>query len=191
MTRKTLAFILMIFLFVSLACNAPLSLLDARPTLPPPPTAGVIIGTTIPTTNNNEPVPTATLVNGNNGGSQSALPTFTPRPNNTGNNSAPAATVSAETATPTPAVNTGGPLNFNYTVSWRLDTNSGEAIATVTIAPSGGDGNYSYFRDELPVNGPIFEYRWATCTGNPGSFRVTSGDGQSKKVDYFEQSPCN
>lgn len=190
MTHKTLAFVLFIFLFVSLACNAPIPLLDARPTLPPPPTAGVSGGATIPTTINNEPVPTATWVTNNNNGNPSTLPTFTPRPNNTGNSS-PAATLSAETATPTPAVNTGGPLNFSYTVSWRIDAASGNAIATVTITPSGGDGNYSYFRDELPVNGPVFEYRWATCTGNPGSFRVTSSDGQSKKIDYFEQTPCN
>lgn len=185
MIRKPLAFILLILLLTSLACNLPFT--QARPTVPPPPTVGIRVGTAVPTANN-ELAPTATLPGDNNG--SISLPTFTPRPITNSNNPLPAATVNAATATPSPAVS-GGPLTFTYTISWRLDGDSGNAIATVTFHPAGGDGNYSYFRDELPVTGPIFEYRWAKCTGNPGSLRVTSGDGQTIKIDYYESVPCN
>jgi hypothetical protein len=92
------------------------------------------------------------------------------------------------TLTPTSGVNQG-PLSFTYEISWRIE-NEKDAIATVNFYPKGGDGEYTYYRDDLLVDGPVFEYRWATCTGNPGSLRVDSADGQTSRVDYFEQTPC-
>ncbi|UCG22694.1 MAG: hypothetical protein JSW55_10960 [Chloroflexota bacterium] len=92
--------------------------------------------------------------------------------------------------TPTPP-DIGGPLSFTYEISGRLkDASATQAIATVTIDAKGGSGEYTYFRDDLPVDGPVFEYEWATCSGNPGSLRVDSSDGQTARTEYFENPPC-
>jgi hypothetical protein len=42
----------------------------------------------------------------------------------------------------------------------------------------------------MEVDGPVFEYEWSTCRGNPGSLRVDSSDGQSVLKNYFENPPC-
>jgi hypothetical protein len=65
-----------------------------------------------------------------------------------------------------------------------------QSIATVTIQPSGGGGGYEYYMGGIPVEGPIFEYTWRNCYGNPQSLTVTSADGQSVTQDYFENPPC-
>jgi hypothetical protein len=84
-----------------------------------------------------------------------------------------------------------GPLDFTYTIQWSLNPdNPGTATAQVTITAVGGGGGYVFYHDELVQPGPTFSYQWASCTANPGSFRVTSADGQSVKKDYFESSPC-
>jgi len=124
-------------------------------------------------------------------------PTFTPIQPTLAASLTPSVTPSRRpTSTPRPGVtsttaNAGGPLTFTYRISWRLrDAAAKIAIATVTFDVKGGSGVYSYFRDDLPVDGPVFEYEWATCSGNPGSLRVDSSDGQTSRVDYFEHPPC-
>lgn len=83
-------------------------------------------------------------------------------------------------------------LAFDLEISWRIDPNdTNEAIATVTVTARGGDGDYTYFRDgSLRQDGPTFEYRWRSCTGNPVSFQVEDGSGQRASQDRFEQTPC-
>ena len=128
----------------------------------------------------------------------SAPPTFTPiQPPTLAATLRPSATPSrSPTRTPAAGVtvtasDTGGPLSFDYHINWRLkDASAKTAIATVTINARGGSGDYQYFRDDLEVDGPVFEYEWATCSGNPGSLRVDSKDGQSSRVEYFENTPC-
>jgi hypothetical protein len=130
-----------------------------------------------------------------NGG---AAPTFTPiQPPTLAASLTPSVTPSRRpTNTPRPGVtstsaNAGGPLTFTYNITWRLkDASATVAIATVTFNVKGGSGVYTYFRDELQVDGPVFEYEWATCRGNPGSLRVDSSDGQSSRVEYFQNPPC-
>ena len=184
MTRYRLQIIGLITLLATLACNAPL--LTPPATLAPPPTFAPIRVEPASTAENEngESDPTAATEEGTN-----LLPTFTPRGVATADSQA--TPTSENTATPTATAVSSGPLSFTYHVAWRLNPiDGGEAIATVTITAVGGDGGYQYFRDEQPVTGPVFEYKWGSCAGNPGSFRVTAADGQSLKIDYFEHPPC-
>lgn len=111
-------------------------------------------------------------------------PSRTPRPRAT---ASPTATPPSGTGT----ADNSGRLTFDYNITWTLSaTDPYVAIATVNIYPKGGSGDYEYYRDDLPVDGPTFQYRWAACRGNPGSLRVDSADGQSVRKDYFESPPC-
>lgn len=135
---------------------------------------------------------------------QTPLPSFTPiqpptlaptlAPSNTPIKKPTSGNGGTVTKTPTATdlpVESQGSLTFSYHIEWRLkDASAKQAIATVTINAKGGGGGYTYYRDELQVDGPNFEYVWSTCAGNPGSFRVTSADGQTLKVDYFSNPPC-
>jgi hypothetical protein len=83
-----------------------------------------------------------------------------------------------------------GPLTFNFDITWRLSSEiPEEAIATVTVYPSGGEGDYTYTWDEQLVENP-FEYPWRLCKGNPSTLTVESADGQIVIKKYFERPPC-
>jgi hypothetical protein len=82
-------------------------------------------------------------------------------------------------------------ISFTYEITWQLKENDPAfSIATVVIHADGGDLPYTYYRDDIEVDGPVFRYEWATCKANPGSLRVDSADGQSVREDYFENPPC-
>lgn len=104
---------------------------------------------------------------------------------------APTATLRAAerpTAEPTATL---APLALAYQIAWRIDPqDSAFAVATVRLQAQGGNGVYTYYRDEIRMPGPEFEYRWGSCRANPGSFRVESGDGQTLKLDYYTEAPC-
>lgn len=191
-------FLLLFFLF-SLACTPSLpSLVTEQATLAPAPTIDPnppATSTPAASPTSAEPPATTTAV--------VPLPTFTPRlqpttsatspgnnNNNQNNNSGGVATIVPLGTGTAPAAS--GPLNFTYYVSWQADpADASVMIGTLTITASGGDGNYQYFRDEVSLPGPVIQYRWGKCAGNPGSLRVTSGDGQTLKIDYYENVPCN
>ncbi len=191
--RWLLAAVLGLALLMLIGCNVT-AIFPERPTIPPPPTLQPAPASTptpiqIAPTATDTPAPPA-----------GPLPTFTPRLRATADPNRPTRVPPTQPAgfplpsgTPaeTPAANPGGPIGFTYQITWELDpADRSQAVATVRITPSGGDGNYQYFRDEMPIGGPLFSYRWAVCAGNPGSLRVTSGDGQTLKLDYFEMPPC-
>lgn len=193
--------LLVLWLALVLACNAPL---EPEPTLPAPQlvtqTPG---GATLPPADSGTAAPPSPDAEGGATIAVTApLPTFTPiqaTPSATTSGDAGptlAPTVTLPSAGPTatrPPAATGavsGPLSFTYTIDWRLSPdNPYQAIAYVVIYASGGDGNYTYYRDDLPVAGPAFTYQWAACRGNPGSLRVDSA-GQSVRQNYFENPPC-
>jgi hypothetical protein len=84
-----------------------------------------------------------------------------------------------------------GPLTFHFEIAWRLHpTDPIESIATVTIYAEGGGGGYRYYMALEEMEGPVFEYTWRNCMGNPQSLTVTSADGQSATVNYYENPPC-
>lgn len=161
-----------------LACNIPLA--DPPTPLVPPTRAAEEPGDATP-------LPAATAT-------QAGAPTAdapTPGPTSTGSFQ-PAATATSRSTpdpdapTPTPAL-----LQLSYRLTWTLDlTNQNFALATVELTATGGDGNYRFFRDDIPTGGANFVYRWGACRANPGSFRVESGDGQTARLNYYEQPPC-
>jgi hypothetical protein len=86
---------------------------------------------------------------------------------------------------------TYAPLTFSVSIQWRLDPASDlHAIADVVVSAQGGDGNYTYYRDDILQPGTTFSYFWRRCANNPVSFRVDSCDGQSVRVERAEFSPC-
>lgn len=125
-----------------------------------------------------------------------ATPTSTPSP--TGTPSPTPTPTPTQTSTPTmtptagpPEVITYPPLTFSVTINWRPDPASEmHAIADVQVSAQGGDGNYTYFRDDILQPGPAFSYFWQRCSSNPISFRVDSGDGQSVRMELAEFAPC-
>jgi hypothetical protein len=176
---------------IALACNAPIG--GETPSPPPPATSAE---TTQPTPTTAES-PTAEINSTiETEGVPTGLPTFTPiqataPAGATATTPATPTEISPSTPQPTPTEKAdGGPLSFSYTITWQVSSNPGFAIATVSIVATGGGGGYQYFRDDLPVSGPVFQYQWATCRANPGSLRVDSADGQSVRENYFETPPC-
>jgi hypothetical protein len=188
---KRIVWFIGLLAMMALACNAPVG--GAETPSPPPATSALSPqATQTPTESPTAETDPATETEE----SPASLPTFTPiqaiapvgvtvttqaTPTEPG--------TSTPQATPTEAANSG-PLSFSYTITWQVSSNPGIAVATVSIAANGGGGSYQYFRDDLPVNGPVFQYEWATCRANPGSLRVDSADGQSVRENYFETPPC-
>lgn len=197
--RANLRFLTLIISFLmamGLACNAPIGNATPEPSETPtnPPMATT---TQMPTNTLSAPetVPSGAASATADSKEASDLPTFTPIQPTLAATLTPTKTptrppVPTGTHTPIPTSNvTQEPLIFTYEINWRIG-NEKDAIATVSFYPKGGGGEYTYYRDDLPVDGPEFEYRWATCAGNPGSLRVDSADGQTSRVNYFERAPC-
>lgn len=83
-------------------------------------------------------------------------------------------------------------LTLEFVQNWLLSPDDpGFALARVVLTATGGDGAYTFFRDDKPQPSREFEYRWRACVDNAGTFRVDSGDGQSVTVDFSEKSPCS
>ena len=195
----------MVLATVIMACNLPLAPPSERPVPPtqaPLPTAttdplsNLVPTVTLPSasvpdlvsTATNTPAPTDTPAPDTptpGPPTETPLPTFTPI--SIAATATPLNGVDPFAATETPS----GPLDFDYEISWRLDPNDGTlAIAFVRITATGGDGNYTFFRDDKPTSGAEFEYFWGRCQNNPGWFTVTSGDGQSVTIGYETQAAC-
>jgi hypothetical protein len=206
-TVRRIGLVVGLLAFLALACNAPIA--GETPSPPPPATSAETAQPTITPTES----PTAESPTAETGPNlivtvtPAVLPTFTPIQSTVSAGASPTlATAPTETRTPQAESQTstptqtqtstptkaadGGPLSFSYSIVWEVTGNSDIAIATVTVMATGGGGDYEYFRDDLPVDGPVFQYEWATCRANPGSLRVDSADGQSVRTDYYETPPC-
>jgi len=168
----------------------------------PTPTATATVGptatitSTATPTSTTSPSPTSTA-------SPTISPTATATPTATPSltpSSTPSLTPSATasiTVTPTPSrtptlpPSFDGPLRMTVEIVWEIDSNDPRlALANVTIAATGGDGNYTYYRDDIRQLSSRFIYVWRSCSVNPVTFRVDSGDGQTIRVERFEQAPC-
>jgi hypothetical protein len=108
----------------------------------------------------------------------SVTPSRTPRPAPT------------RTPTPTPILNLG-PLGFDWSIETqgRHPSNPDLWRAIIRLYPHGGDGNYHYYHDGLPVDGPQFEVVYRACRDKPGSFWVEDGAGYIVKQTYYLSAP--
>ena len=146
--------------------------------------------TPVPTDDPNEvtetetPLPTFTPI--------SLAPTVTPEGEGSEENSEEESeeeATSQETTTAEPEFES---LELQFVQTWQLlPDDPGFALASVVLTATGGDGEYTYFRDDQQQPGAEFEYRWRACVDNTGTFRVDSGDGQSVTADFSEESPCS
>ncbi len=203
--------ILMIALLAgaSLACNLPFSDVEPSPT-------EILATVEIPATEAPVIIPTAVELTP---GQPSTVPAIIETPDATKSVAAPSETPTVEIPTlaatvtpshtptrrPNPTVTqegtvdpsatdsqpSTGPLTFHYQIDWRLNPSDPlESFATVTVTAAGGGGGYIYLWDEIEQDGPIWEYSWRSCKGDPHSITVNSADGQSVTVNYFENPPC-
>jgi hypothetical protein len=197
-------FLPLLWLLVSLACNAPVG---QEPAVEPPPTPSLTV-TAVPSTPPADPseapatipILLTAIMPEEPEATPALLPTFTPIAGPTLAATPTATTASAaptSPATPRPGSSpttppaASGPLDFSYNISWQLTAgNPFVAVARVTIQATGGSGVYTYYHDDILQSGPTFEYNWAACRGNPGSLKVDSSDGQSVRKNYFENPPC-
>ncbi len=96
--------------------------------------------------------------------------------------------------TPTPKPTVSLPLSVNYVIesAGPDPANHTQWSANVLITASGGDGNYKYYHDGLPLSGPRVTIVYGACRNKPGSFWVEDGTGTRATLDYFLYAPyCN
>jgi hypothetical protein len=109
------------------------------------------------------PTPTPTIV-----------PTYSPRP-----------------AYPTPTPSIQAPLSLDWVIEaqGRNPANPNQWLVVVDLIASGGDGQYIYYHDGLPIDGPRLQIVNQVCLNKPGSFWVQDGTGQIVKKTYYLFAP--
>jgi hypothetical protein len=88
----------------------------------------------------------------------------------------------------------GGDLGIQYWITDVYCTSKSSYAADFVIRASGGDGNYTYYRDIDKIAGPVkgevgYHLVWRECGGAPGTFFVESGDGQRVKILFWVDKP--
>ncbi|CAG0926888.1 hypothetical protein TFLX_00247 [Thermoflexales bacterium] len=84
-----------------------------------------------------------------------------------------------------------GPLSFDWVIvsQGRNPANANQWLVVVNLVARGGDGQYSYYHDGLPVNGPRMQIVDQNCRNKPGSFWVQDGTGAIVKKSYYLFAP--
>jgi hypothetical protein len=121
------------------------------------------------------PEPTATPTS-----APTLTPTRTPRP--TRRNTV------TPTATPLRYL---GPLSLDWVIEsqGRNPANPDQWLVVVNLIARGGDGQYSYFHDGLPVSSTRIQIVDQICRNKPGSFWVQDGGGAIIKKSYYLFAP--
>ena len=88
------------------------------------------------------------------------------------------------------------PLTLNVLINNTTCDTKEDYAAQISIWARGGDGQYTYYRDDLTqyIGGPTSEgmvvhLSWRTCGGAPGTFIVRSGDGQEARTPFWVEPP--
>jgi hypothetical protein len=84
-----------------------------------------------------------------------------------------------------------GPLSLDWVIEsqGRNPTNPNQWLVIVNLVARGGDGQYSYFHDGLPVSSTRVQIVDQACHNKPGSFWVQDGTGQIVKKSYYFFAP--
>jgi hypothetical protein len=111
--------------------------------------------------------------------SPTAKATSTPRP-----------TRRAPSLTPTIPLPTG-PLSLDWVLESQgmNPANPNQWLMVIQLIASGGDGNYTYYHDGLPIAGPRIQIVNQKCLNKPGSFWVEDGTGQIIRKTYYLFAP--
>lgn len=182
--RVSLTIALMMLIAMSLACSL------AGPTVPaatPPPTATpsptLEPASTKPPLATFPPVapPTATPTTVEDTGATDT-PTPSPSPS-------PSPTGKASSATNLPPASSG-PLSIKYEVLSITRQPGDQAVMKLKVTATGGGGRYRYYQDDILQPGPIFEVPGQCNRPFVHTLKVTSADGQTVRLPYFEQGKC-
>lgn len=84
-----------------------------------------------------------------------------------------------------------GPLSFDWVIvsQGRNPANANQWLVIVNLVARGGDGQYSYYHDGLPVSSPRIQIVDQNCRNKPGSFWVQDGTGAIVKKSYYLFAP--
>jgi hypothetical protein len=84
-----------------------------------------------------------------------------------------------------------GPLSLDWVIEsqGRNPADPEQWSIVVSLIARGGDGQYAFFHDGLPVSGARVQVVDRTCRNKPGSFWVQDGTGQIVKKSYYFFAP--
>jgi hypothetical protein len=84
-----------------------------------------------------------------------------------------------------------GALSLDWVIEsqGRNPANPNQWLVVVNLVARGGDGQYTYFHDGLPVDGSRTQIIDRTCRNKPGSFWVQDGTGEIVKKSYYFFAP--
>jgi hypothetical protein len=108
-------------------------------------------------------------------------PTSTPRP---------IRRTPTPTSTATPPIPTG-PLSLDWVIESQgpNPSNAGQWLVVVRLIAKGGDGQYKFYHDGLPIDSSRVRVVNQRCLNKPGSFWVRDGTGQIVKKNYYLFAP--
>jgi hypothetical protein len=106
----------------------------------------------------------------------------------------PTATARSVRRTPTPTATTPrylGPLELDWVLESQgpNPVNRDQWLVVANLIARGGDGQYTFFHDGLPVSSSRVEVVDRKCRNKPGSFWVQDGTGQFVKKNYYLFAP--
>jgi hypothetical protein len=84
-----------------------------------------------------------------------------------------------------------GPLSLDWVIEsqGRNPANPDQWLVVVNLIARGGDGQYSFFHDGLPVSSTRVQIVDQICRNKPGSFWVQDGGGAIIKKSYYLFAP--
>ncbi len=84
-----------------------------------------------------------------------------------------------------------GPLSLDWVIEsqGRNPANPNQWRVVADLVAHGGDGQYTYFHDGLPISDARVQVVDRACRNKPGSFWVQDGTGQIVKKSYYLFAP--
>jgi len=90
---------------------------------------------------------------------------------------------------PRPTATSSGPLDFQFYIAGCRKAPTadkpGNAIISISIEATGGNGVYRYFYKGIELKTKFFDVEWELGTSINDKATVVSGDGQTLEKEYF------